>query len=118
MKKFLLLPLCLSLSFFAVAHATKPAHTPAFDTKTAQNERTGQEADAKTLLYNANTDEDVASDDDDSKEIPSNDEGEDVNDDGDGGNAAAGDEDTVDGDGGHDDDGGDASDDSGGDEGK
>jgi hypothetical protein len=113
MKKFLPLLLCLSLSFFTVARATKPAYTPAPDTKTGQNEPRGQEADAKTLLNDANTDEEVASDDDDNMEVPSNNEGEDMNDDG--GNAY-GDEDTG-ADAGGDDDG-DASDDNGGDEGE
>ena len=94
MKKFLPLLLCLLLSIFTVARATKPAHTPAPDTKTAQNEPRGQEADAKTLLNDANTDEEVASDDDDSTEVASSDEGEDMNDD-DGGDAP-GDEDTGD----------------------
>jgi hypothetical protein len=106
MKKFLPLLLCLLLSIFTVARATKPAHTPAPDTKTAQNKARGQEADAKTLL-NANTDEEVASDDDDSMEVAPSDEGEDMNDD-DGGDAP-GDEDTGDDDGG---------DDGGGDEGE
>ena len=101
MKKFLPLLLCLLLSIFTVARATKPAHTPAPDTKIAQNNPTGQEADAKTLLNDANTDEEVASDDDDSMEVASDDEGEDMNDD-DGGDAA-GDEDTGDDDGGGDD---------------
>ena len=112
MKKFLPLLLCLLLSIFTVARATKPAHTPAPDTKTAQKKPTGQEADAKTLLNDANTDEDVASDDDDSTEDASDDDGEDMNDD-DGGDAP-GDEDTGDDDAG-DDDGGD---DGGGDEGE
>ena len=94
MKKFLPLLLCLSLSIFTVARATKPAHTPAPDTKTAQKKPTGQEADAKTLLNDANTDEEVASDDDDSMDGASDDEGENMNDD-DGGDAA-GDEDTGD----------------------
>ena len=69
MKKFLPLLLCLLLSIFTVARATKPAHTPAPDTKTAQEKPTGQEADAKTLLNDANTEEEVASDDDDSMEV-------------------------------------------------
>ena len=112
MKKFLPLLLCLLLSIFTVARATKPAHTSAPDTKTAQNKPTGQEADAKTLLNDANTGEEVASDDDDSMEGASSDDGEDVNDD-DGGDAP-GDEDTGDDDAG-DDDGGD---DGGGDEGE
>jgi hypothetical protein len=54
MKKFLPLLLCLSLSIFAVARATKPAHTPAPDAKTAQKKPTGEKADAKTLLDDAN----------------------------------------------------------------
>lgn len=108
MKTFLPLLLCLLLSiFFTVARATKPAHTPAPDTKTAQKRPRGQEADAKTLLDDANTDGKVASDDDDSIEIAPSDESEDMNDD-DGGDAP-GDEDTGDDDGG---------DDGGGDEGK
>src|SRR5438477_12879041 len=81
MKKFVSLLLCLSLSLFIVARATKPAHTPAPDTKTAQSKPNGQEADAKTLLNDANTDEEVASADGDSMEVGSNDEGEDMNDD-------------------------------------
>jgi hypothetical protein len=101
MKKILPLLVCLLLSTFTVARATKPAHTPAPDTKTAQKPPTGQEADAKTLLDDANTDDEQASD-----------EGEDMNDD-EGGNAA-GDEDTGDDDGGNDDGG----DDGGGDEGE
>ena len=84
-----------------MARAARPAHTPAPDTKTAQSKPNGQEADAKTLLNDANTDEEPASD-----------EGEDMNDD-DGGDTP-GDEDTGDDDAG-DDDGGD---DGGGDEGK
>jgi hypothetical protein len=116
MKTFLLLLLCLLLSIFTVAHATKPAHTPAPDTRTAQNERSGQEADAKTLFNDANTEEEVGPDDDDSMEGASDDEGEDMNDDDGGG--ATGDEDNGDGDGGHDEGGGDATDDSGGDGGE
>jgi hypothetical protein len=112
MKKFLPLLLCLLLSIFTVARATKPAHTPAPDTKTPQNPPTGQEADAKTLLGDANTEEEMASDDDDSIDGASDNEGENMNDD-DGGDAP-GDEDTGDDDAG-DDDGGD---DGGGDEGE
>ena len=55
MKKFLPLLLCLLLSIFTVARATKPALTPAPDTKTAQKKPTAQEADAKTLLNDANS---------------------------------------------------------------
>ena len=94
MKKFLPLLLCLLLSTFTVARATKPAHVLAPDTKTAQDKPEGQEADAKTLVNDANTDEDVASDDDDSMAGASDNEGENVNDD-DGGDAP-GDEDTGD----------------------
>ena len=101
MNKLLPLLLCVLLSIFTVARATKPAHTPTPDTKTAQKPPTEQEADAKTLLNDANADEEPASD-----------EGEDMNDD-DGGDTP-GDEDTGDDDAG-DDDGGD---DGGGDEGK
>jgi len=104
MQKFLPLLLCLLLSIFTVARATKPAHTPAPGTKTAQEPPTGQEADAKTLLNDGNTDEEVTSDNDDSIEVASSDEGEDMDDD-DGGDAP-GDENTGDDDAG-DDDGGD-----------
>ena len=75
MRKFSPLLLCLLLSIFAVARATKPAHTPAPDTKAAHSEPRGQAADAKTLLNEANTDEEVASDDNDSMKVPSSDEG-------------------------------------------
>jgi hypothetical protein len=94
MKSFVPLLLCLSLSMFTVARATKVTHTRAPDTKTAQNEPREQEPDAKTLLHNENTDEEVPSDEGDSMEVASSDEGEDMNDD-DGGDAA-GDEDTGD----------------------
>jgi hypothetical protein len=97
-KKFLPLLLCLLLSIFTVARARKPAHTPALNTKTAQNKPRGQEADAKTSLNDANIDEE-----------PVSDEGED-NDGGD----APGDEDTGDDDAGDDD----GVDDGGGDEGE
>ena len=112
MKKLLPLLLCLSLSFFTVARATKLAHTPAPNTKIAQEKPTGQDADAKTGLNDADTDENGASDDDESVEGASSDEGEDMNDD-DGGDAQ-GDKDTGDDDAG-DDDGGD---DGAGDEGE
>ena len=94
MKKFLPLLLCLLLSIFTLARATKPALTPAPDTKMAQKKPTAQKADAKTLLNDANTDEGVASDDDDSMDGASDNEGEHMNDD-DGGDAP-GDEDTGD----------------------
>ena len=105
MKRFLPLLLCFLLSIFTVARATNPAHTPAPDTKTAQEKPTGPEADAKLLLKDANTDEEMAPGDDDSTEGTSDDEGEDLNDD----DGAAGDQDTGDDDGG---------DDAGGDEGE
>lgn len=54
MKKFLPLLLCLLLSIFTVARATKPAHTPPPDTKMAQKKPTARKADAKTLLNDAN----------------------------------------------------------------
>src|SRR6267154_2934113 len=54
MKKFVSLLLCLSLSLFAVARAMKPNHTLAAVAKTAQKKPTGQKADAKTLLDDAN----------------------------------------------------------------
>jgi hypothetical protein len=93
MKKFLPLLLCLLLSIFTVARATKPAYTPAPDTKTAQNKPSGQEADTKTLLDDANTDEKVASDDDDSTEPASSDDGGDAPGDEDTGDDHAGDDD-------------------------
>ena len=94
MNKLLPLLLCVLLSIFTVARATKPAHTPAPDTKTAQKPPTEQEADAKTFLNDANIDEEVASANDDSMEDTSN-EGEDMNED-EGGADDAGDEDTGD----------------------
>ena len=54
MQKFLPLLLCLLLSIFTVARATKPAHTPAPETKMAQKKPTARKADAKTLLNDAN----------------------------------------------------------------
>ena len=112
MNKFLPLLLCLLLSIFTVARATKPTHMAVPNMKTAHNEPRGQEAEAKTLLNDANTGEDVPSDGDDNTEPASSDDGEDVNDDG--GGDAPGDEYTGDDDAG-DDDGGDGS---GGDQGE
>jgi hypothetical protein len=112
MNKFLPLLLSLLLSIFTVARATKPAHMAVPNMKTAHNEPTGQGADAKTLLNNANTGEEEASDGDDSTEPASSDDGEDVNDDG--GGDAPGDEDTGDDHAGDDD----GDDDGGGDEGE
>jgi len=96
-----------------MARATKPAHTPVPDTKTAQNKPRGQHADAKTLLNDASTDGQVDfDDDDDSTAAPSDNEGQDVKDNG--GGDAPDDQNTGDDDAG-DDNGGD---DGGGDEGK
>jgi hypothetical protein len=53
MKKLVSLLLCLSLSLFAVARAMKPGQILAVVAKTAQKP-TGQKADAKTLLDDAN----------------------------------------------------------------
>jgi hypothetical protein len=106
MNKFLRLLLCLLLSIFTVARATKPMHMAIPEMKTAHNEPRGQEAEAKTLLNDANTGEEVPSDGDDSTEPASSDDGEDVNDDG--GGDAPGDEDTGDDDA-ADEDGGDGS---------
>jgi hypothetical protein len=78
MKKFLFLLVCLSLSIFTVARATNPAHTLAPGTK--------------TLIKSTNTNEEVVSDDEDSADDASGDEGEDMNDDD--GNGAVGDEGT------------------------
>ena len=112
MNKFLPLLLCLLLSIFTVARATKPTHTAVPEHEDRSQEPRGQEAEAKTLLNDANTGEEVPSDGDDSTEPASSDDGEDVNDDG--GGDAPGDEDTGDDDAG-DDDGGDGS---GGDQGE
>ena len=54
MKKLVSLLFCLSLSLFAVARATEPGQIPAVVAKTAQKKPTGQKADAKTLLDDAN----------------------------------------------------------------
>src|SRR6478672_5526939 len=84
MKKFLPLLLCLLLSIFTMARATKPTRIAVPNMKTAHNVPRQQEADAKTLLNDANSGQEVASDGD----------CEDVNDDG--GGDAPGDEDTGD----------------------
>ena len=112
MNKFLPLLLCLLLSVFTVARATKPTHMTVPNMKTAHNEPRGQDADANTLLNDANTGEELASDGDDSTEPASSDDGEDVNDDG--GGDAPGDEDTGDDHAGDDD----GSDDGSGDQGE
>jgi len=52
MKKFVGLFLCLSLSFFIVARAAKPRHTPTAADKTTQRKATAQ-ANAEALLNDA-----------------------------------------------------------------
>src|SRR5215470_313231 len=54
MKRLVSLLLCLSLSIFTVARAMKPSNTLPAIAKTAQKDPTGQKADAKTLLDDAN----------------------------------------------------------------
>ena len=54
MKKLVSLSLCLSLSLFAVARAVKPGPNPGYSCETPQKKPTGQKADAKTLLDDAN----------------------------------------------------------------
>jgi len=103
MNKFLPLLLCLLLSIFTVARATKLTDVAVPNMKTAHNEPRGQEAESKTLLNDTNTDEEAPSDGDDNTEPASSDDGEDVNDDGNG--DAQGDEDTGDNDAGEDDGG-------------
>jgi hypothetical protein len=102
MNRFLPLLLCLLLSIFTVARATKSAHAAAPDTRRAQKNPTGQEADVKTF-NDENTGDEVPSNGDDSAEPASSDDGEEANDDG-GGNAP-GDKDTGDDDTGDDDEG-------------
>jgi hypothetical protein len=116
MRKFFPLLLCLSLSIFAVARATKPAQIRAWDTKRAHEEATRQEADTKPLLKESNTDEELGSDDDENMDDVSGDKGEDTNDDD--GRGAAGDEGTGGDDAGDDNGGDDEGDDGGGDEGE
>src|SRR5262245_35165171 len=81
MKRFLPLLLCLSLTIFTVARATKSAHV--FTSET----------DAKALVNDANTEEEAGSDDDDNTTGASDDDGEDVN--GDDCDGVAGDEGTA-----------------------
>jgi hypothetical protein len=110
MKKFLPLLLCLLFSIFTVARATKSTHAPASDTRSAQKNPTGQEADAKPLLTDENTDQQVTTDDEDT--AASGNEDENVNDD-DGGSAPS-DQETGDNDAGDED----GADDGGGDAGE
>jgi hypothetical protein len=80
MNKFLPLLLCLLLSIFTLARATKPTQTTIPTTKTTHNEASGPKADGKMLFDDANTDE--HGDDNDSAEAPSNADGENTNNDG------------------------------------
>src|SRR4051794_31433688 len=100
MNKFLPLLLCLLLSIFTLARATKPTHTTIPSTKTTHNESVGQEAVGKVLFEDANTDE--HGDDNDGTEVPSGADGENTNNDGSGdalGDQNAGDDDAEDNDG-------------------
>jgi hypothetical protein len=54
MKKLVSLSLCLSLSLFTVARAVKPGPNPGCSYENPQKTPTGQKADAKTLLDDAN----------------------------------------------------------------
>jgi hypothetical protein len=120
MKKFVGLLLCLSLSFFIVARAAKPSHTPL-----SQNEISSEEsylesesfdrsdAEHEEVAVEKDTDEEVASADDDSMQNASDDEGEEMNDEpGDAGDQATGDDEGGD-DNGSDDGGDDGSGDEG-----
>jgi hypothetical protein len=108
-RNFLPLLLCFVLTIFGVARGVQQAHTSAADTKTNQRATTGQQRHAN-LFVDHETSEEVGSDDDDSAEGASNDEGEDTNGD-DNGNSASS-QDTGDDDEGTD-DGGDSADDQG-----
>jgi hypothetical protein len=110
MNRFLPLLLCLLLSIFTVARATKSAHAAAPDTRRAQKNPTGQETDAKPFLNDENTDQQGATDDEDT--AASENEGGNVNDD-DGGGAPS-DQETGDNDAGDED----GADDGGGDAGE
>jgi len=92
MRKFLPLLLCLSLSIFTVARAMKPTHSLAPDTKSTRKSPTRQQADTKPSFKHANIEEEEGSNDNDSTENASGNEGEDANDD-DAGEAAAGQDD-------------------------
>ena len=109
MKKLLPLLLCLSLSFFTVARATRSgyAENKSFDMSDAEREEVAADQD---------TDEEVVFADNISTEDASDDKGENMNDDS-GGAGDASDEDISDGDGGSDDGADDGDDDGGGDKG-
>jgi hypothetical protein len=115
-KRFLPVLLCLLLSIFTVARATKPAHIFAPETKNSQKPPTGQQEGLKALVKVQNTLEEATSDkDDESTEGASNDDGENTSDNGENTNDdndadAEGDEDTGDDDGGNDDGADDADD--------
>jgi hypothetical protein len=113
MRRFFPLLLCLSLSIFTVARATKLAHSATLDTRTTRKPPVEQKADAKTLFKHANTEDETNPSDNDGIDNPSGNKGEDV--DGDDDNDAVDNENPGDDDG-ADDDGGD--DDNGGDQGK
>ena len=81
MRKFLPLLLCLSLTIFTVARATKPAYV------------FGPETDAKALVNHENTEEEAGSDDGDNTTGAHEDDGEDVN--GDDDDGVTGDEGTA-----------------------
>ena len=93
MKKFVGLLLCLSLSFFAVARATKLDHTPAASEKSAQKKPAYVEnesfdmsdAEEDDVAAEEDADTEVDSDDDGSMEDAPDDEGEHMNDDDDDG---------------------------------
>ena len=98
MNKFLPLLLCLLVSIFTLARATKPTQTTIPTTNTTHNEPSGQKADVKMLFDDVNTDE--HGDDNDSTEAPSSADGENTNNDGNDdalGGQNAGDDDTSDG---------------------
>ena len=111
MRRFLPLLLCLSLSIFTAARATKQIHALSPDTKSNPKPPMGQHADARTLLKDPNTEQETGSSDDGNKDDASSDEGEDVNDD-DGSNAGA-DEDAGDDNGADENEGDDGGDDGG-----
>ena|ERR1044071_7258986 len=100
MKRLVSLCLCLSLSIFTLARAMKPSNTLASTAKIAQEK--------PAVAAEEDTDEGVASNDDDSMDDASDDEGEDVN--GDDSGNDEGDADTGDDDGGDDDAGDDGGD--------
>jgi hypothetical protein len=83
MKRFVALLLCLSLSIFTIARAMKPGDTLAAVAKIDQEKPTGQKADVKTLLNDANKALAalVKAYDDSMEDASDDDEGEDISDD-------------------------------------